>query len=252
MRIAVVHPGTLLGKEVLQQIEARAAGWGEIHLHSTLEEEVGNLADVAGAAGFVGRADAASLDGVGLAFLCGPIEAEREVLAALPEEARAILLSTGASAGDARPAVAGVRAAERAGERRLLSAHPAAVALALLAAPLSRYRPRRLVATVALPVTVESDSGLDDLFEETRRILTFQGGPSTRGRDQRTFNLLADADGATAATIEAQLGSVLGPGLEIGVQAVRAGTFHGVAASVWLELGQEGCGVECGHVHLLE
>ncbi|HLF55406.1 MAG TPA: hypothetical protein VI942_01035 [Thermoanaerobaculia bacterium] len=235
MKFALVHPNTLVGKEVRQQLEARAATFDDVRLLSTIEGEIGAVTEYAGAAAFVGRADAEGLDSVDLAFFCGALEADRAALAHLPAEARAILLSPGATTEDAPPAVAGIARAARAGQRRLTSPHPAAVALALLVAPLERFRPRRVVATVALPVTAESDTALDDLFEESRRILTFQSPPpSVRSRGQRAFNLLPvePADDR----IESQVGAVLGHELPVGIQLVRAGVFHGMVAQVWIDL----------------
>jgi aspartate-semialdehyde dehydrogenase len=231
-RVAVVHSGSLVGRELRQQIAARAERFEEIRVLSTVEEEIGDVTEVAGAAAFVGRVDEHAFDGIDLAYFCGSIERDREALAALPPAVAAVLLSRGATAEDAPAAVAGVGLAGRGGARRLTSPHPATVAATLLLDRLGPFAPRRAVATVALPVTVDSDSGLDDLFDESRRLMSFQS-PAGRGR-QIAFNLTPDA--TAAAQVEREIAAALGRPLEVAVQIVRAGVFHGLALSLWVEL----------------
>jgi len=238
-RVALVHPTSLIGNE-LRQLLARpeCSGW-ETRLLSVDDEEVGQVTEAGGAAAFVGRVDELAFDELDLAFFCGPLERDRRAAATLPASVPAVFAATGAGAEDGRAAIAGVRESRRAGSTRLVSAHPAAVALGLLLDPLGALGLRSARATVALPVSHGEDDGIEELFEETRRLLSFQS-PTPRGKArgrQVAYNLAADdaeSDAIAAATREA----LADEDLPLAVQAVRAGVFHGLALQLWVELDE--------------
>src|SRR5688572_4525970 len=105
---AIVHPASLVAKELREQLERRPELWREVRLFTTTEEEVGMLTDVGGAAAVVHRATPEALDGVDLVFLCGTAAQAREALAMSPAGARVVLLAFDATSADAPPLVAGV------------------------------------------------------------------------------------------------------------------------------------------------
>ena len=74
--VAVVHPTSLLAKELRERLEARSDLCRELRLLSLDEEEIGAVTESAGAAAFVGRLEPDSLAGVDLAFFCGDIARE--------------------------------------------------------------------------------------------------------------------------------------------------------------------------------
>jgi aspartate-semialdehyde dehydrogenase len=233
--VAVVHPTTLVAKELRELLEARPELARELRLLSNDEDEIGTLTEIAGAAAMVGRLEEGALDGVDLALFCGSVARDRDALAFLPARCPAVLLSRGATVEDGFPAVAGVRSEALLGHSRLVSPHPAAIALALLLDPLAPLAPRRAEATVLLPVSSADDAGLDELFEQTRGILAFQGKPKSRiFPTQIAFNLLPAAEDAEAV---ARLAAVaLEAGYPIDLQLVQAGVFHGVAVALHVEL----------------
>jgi hypothetical protein len=234
--VAVVHPTSLLARELRERLEARPDLCSGLRLLSLDEEEIGALTESAGGAAFVGRLDADSFDGVDLAFLCGERGGGSESLRMLPLHLAAVMLGPGAEESGAPPAVAGVRPETWAGQERLASPHPAAIAVVLLVEALASLEPRRAEATVILPVSEIGDPGIEELFGQTRAILAFDGAAARPRRfpAQIAFNLLPAAE--QSEEIERESRRALGRELDLGVQVVQAGVFHGLAVSLRVEL----------------
>jgi len=238
--LAIIHPSNLLGKELRETLGRGAAGptWQEVRLLTTVEQEVGILTDAGGAATLVQRYEPEILDGVSVAFFCGPIAANRPLLAGLPPEVTAVVLSPDATLADGHPVVAGINArpasAGNGGPSVLLSPHPAVVLLAHLLYPLAAFEPRRAVATVVLPASLHDDPGLEELFEQTRQIVAMT--PRRRSQvfgGQLAFNVLpADHAEEMAATVAATLGAVLAAEVPLSIQLVQGGIFHCLALSL--------------------
>lgn len=233
--LAILHPTNLLGKEVRETLQHRAVRWPEVRLLSTRDDEIGTLTEVGGAATVVQRYEPETLEGVSVAFFCGPAEANRPIVAELPAGTSGLLLSLDATAEDAPPVVAGVNPDRAAGARVVLSAHPVAVLLAHLLHPLAPFRPESAVATVVQPASVADNPGIEELFEQTRQILTMTGKRShpVFGA-QISFNLIPAA--LPAEPVEQQLRAVLadagGAPPRIALQIVQGGVFHGLSASL--------------------
>ncbi len=233
-RIAVVHPSTLLGRELCERLAARHDLCRELLPLSTEEAEIGVVID-GPAAALVDRVEEGAFDGVDLSFFCGAIAPDREALALLPAQTPAVLLSNGVTPADAPSAIAGLRSEALVGAPRVASAHPAAVALALLLDPLRELALSRADATLMLPVSLWGTAAIDELFGEARSLLTF--APRERGRRfpvQLAFNLLSSAQ--SAADVERQVLAALGDGLALSVGLVQAGVFHSVAVTLAVEL----------------
>lgn len=234
-RIAVVHPSTLLGKELLERLALRPQLAADLRLLSLDESEVGTLVDAAGAASFVGRVEEGVFDDVDLALFAGEAPADARAAALLPASTPAVFASVGAAPDATLAAIAGVGSEARLGVVRLASAHPAAVALAYLLRPLVAHGLRRAHATVVMPVSTFGATGIDALFEETRALLTFSERKRSRlFPTQVAFNLLPLADDETA--VEAQLAQVVGTGCESSVGLAQGGVFHGLTVSVAVEV----------------
>jgi aspartate-semialdehyde dehydrogenase len=232
--VAIVHPTGLLAKEIRETLERRGAGRPEIRLLSSREDEIGSLTEVAGAAAIVQRFAAEGLERVETAFFCGPIAANRPLLADLPAAVTAVVLSTDATVDDGAAAVAGVSVPRPAPGRPLLSPHPAVVLLAHLLAPLRAYAPEQAVATLVQPASLADDPGLEELFEQTRRIVAMSGRPpKTVFGAQLAFNLLPAA--TAAEPVVRQLDAVLA-GPPVSLQLLQGGVFHGLAASLYFRL----------------
>jgi aspartate-semialdehyde dehydrogenase len=237
--LAIVHPTTLLGKELREILGRRHASlpWQEIRLLSTNEQEVGTLTDAGDAAALVQRYEPGSLDGVAAAFFCGPAAANRPLLAELPAEVTAVMLSPDAGIADGYPVVAGINSRPGGTANILLSPHPAVVLLAHLLHPLAAaYEPRQVTATVIQPASTFDEPGVEELFEETRQIvaMTERRRSSVFGA-QLAFNLLpALRANEAAAGIAASLATVLPKAPPLAVQLLQGGIFHGLAVSLHL------------------
>jgi aspartate-semialdehyde dehydrogenase len=234
--IAILHPTTLLGKELRETLDRRATSWVDVRLLSTHENEIGTLTEVAGAAAVVQRYEPESLAGVSTAFFCGPIERNRPLLAELPADALAVILSFDATVEDGEPVVAGINTAPARRGRPLLSPHPAVVLLAHLLHPLTALGLELAVATVVQPASMEGDAGLEELFEQTREIVAMTSrSPTPVFGSQLSFNLLPAVP--PADPLAAQLGAVLAAAPPVALQVVQGGIFHGISASVYVRLG---------------
>jgi aspartate-semialdehyde dehydrogenase len=230
--VAIVNPMNLLGKELRETLEKLPAVGGDIRLLSNRDDEVGTLTEVAGAAAMVARYGPEKLQGVAAAFLCGPLEDTRPILAELPSETTAVLLSPDATAAAGHPVVAGVNDGAARGGRALLSPHPGVVLLAHLLHALRELAPEEAVATLIQPASMRDDVGLEELFEQTRQIVAMsQRKPSPVFGAQLAFNVLPTL--LPADPVAAQLRAVL-PAPPLALQVLQGGVFHSVAASLYV------------------
>jgi aspartate-semialdehyde dehydrogenase len=240
--IAILHPSGLLGKELRETLDARHPEWSDIRLLSSHEDEIGTLTEVAGAAALVGRFEPERLEDVSVAFFCGEMAANRPLLAELPPETTAIVLSYDATVEDGLPIVAGVNTADAHGGRVLLSPHPGVVLLAHLLHPLRQLALVESIATLIQPASMRENAGLEELFEQTRQIVAMtRRGPSPVFGAQLAFNVLPAP--LPADPIAAQLRSVLAGAPPPALQILQGAVFHSVAASVYVR-GAEPLGLQ--------
>ncbi len=125
-------------------------------------------------------------------------------------------------------------------------AHPASVALALLLTRLHSIEPiARSVTMILEPVSERGKSGIDELHQQTVKLMSFQGLDKAVFDAQVAFNLLPeygeDAP-VSLATIEQRIDRNLASLLAIGgaphmpsLRVIQAPVFHGHSFSVWVE-----------------
>ena len=235
--LAVLNPTQLVAQELRKRLDDQPGFYDELRLLTTVEEEVGTLTESRGAAAVVQRLEAATLEGVDLVFVCGPLAVNRGTLESLPAAVRIVILSIDATLEDGVPLVAGVNLDQAPTERVLVSPNPATVHLAHLLHPLRTLGVRRAVATVLQPASVFGGSALDDLFEQARSLLSFQPiAASVAFERQIVFNLLPTD--LPTELVARQLTAVLDAPGTIAAQVVQAGVFHSSTASLYVELGQ--------------
>jgi aspartate-semialdehyde dehydrogenase len=235
-RIAIVHPLTLVGKELRERLDAAPALATDVRLFASDEEEIGTVTEAAGGATFVHRIEDGAFDDVDLVLLCGDISRDRQALAQIAPGTRVIVLSSGATSADGEPAAADLDEARWLSKPRLLSPSPAALLVARLVAAAQQVGVQRAVASVVLPVSEYDQRGLDTLFDETRALLTFSNPKKAKlFAGQVAFNLIPGRpDGAE---IERQIAAILGDGAPaVAVQSAQGGVFHALSASVHLTL----------------
>jgi len=234
-RIAVLEPTTLLGREVKETLEQHPELAAHLRLLTTREEEFGTLTEIAGAAALVTHATRDSMADLDLLLVCGELSASRPLLDTLPADAIVVLLSPDATLADGVPVVAGVNPQAQERGVVLLSPHPAAVLLAHLLHPLAGLGPRQAVATVIQPTSMYGDAGIDELLEQTRRILTMAGPPSGGPfGGQLAFNVLPGT--MAGESVAGQAAATLGFQGPLAVEVLQGAVFHGMLVSLWVEV----------------
>jgi len=245
--LALIHPTGLIGTELRESLERRRDLWQEMLLLTTTEEELGTLTEVRGAAAMVTAIETNSLDGVDVAFFCGGIAESRPVVEMLPPTTAGIVLAPDAEPEDGHPIVAGVNLETATRDQILVSPHPGTVALAHLLYPLLPFHPRQAIATLLEPVSTHGKEGLDELFEQTRSILTFDPNkPHNVFAGQIAFNVTPVE--AAPEHLAAQLKTVLRTDLELAVHSMQAGIFHGYGVSLYVRLDDDPGAEECAQV----
>lgn len=243
--LAMLHPTSLLAQEVRRSLDDQPDWWTELRLLSTLDGEIGQLTNVRGGAAVVQPFTTDSLEGVDLVFFCGPLEANRMPLATLPPGATAILMAFDAGPEEGAPIVAEVNLEAAEGCTVLLSPHPAVLAVAHLLHPLRALEPQMAAATVVLPASMYEQPGLDELFEQTRAIITFNPErPQEVFGQQMAFNLapgrrLPAVPPVADEQLAVILRQVLGPLPAASLQVIQSGVFHGVSTSVYLRFAAD-------------
>lgn len=241
-RILLVGASSLLGREIAEDLNASSFSSGTVVLLDS-DAEAGKLEDIGGEAAVLQAVEPGSFENADAVIFATAADAGR-----FWEDA----LRLGAAAVDATGTVQGLPVlSPRLGRTAPLSleisgvtaAHPAAT---MLAAALQPFQQRGLLqgayATVLQPASENGSAALDELHQQTIRLLSFQSLPMEQHDIQVAFNLLhrlgddAKVDpAATALTVERQLPALLGDGAPAPVlQWLQAPVFHGYAVSLFV------------------
>lgn len=264
-RVGVVGASSMVGKELSEELAESQLATAEIILLDE-EDAAGQVTSAGEEASFIQRLDSSSFDGLDFAFFAGSAE--------LTERQWQNARRAGASIVDLTYALEGapevLLRAPWIGEADLsqtpapslqtpavVSAHPAAIMLALTASRLRSKLPLMSVAaTVLQPASEHGREAMDELHQQTVSLLAFHDLPQDQYDAQVAFNMLArygeDARVKledAAARIKRHYATISGGSLpELAVQLVHAPVFHGYAASVLVEFQEE---VELGKVEQL-
>jgi aspartate-semialdehyde dehydrogenase len=257
-RIAIVGAGSLRGKELNDSLADSPFAGADFILMDD-EAQLGNLEAVGDEVTFIQRIDPDSFRNVDFAFFTGDqeltlrhwesahragagivdlsfaLEGKSGVLVRAPwvdETLHAPALQPGSrTPGLDTPAV--------------VTAHPVAVALALLLGRISQSTPIRIAsATVLEPASEYGRSAMDELHQQTVKLLSFQDLPRQVYDTQVAFNATPSFGEAAKFSIAASesrirrhfalLSSDRLP--DVAVQLLHAPVFHGYGMSVAVEL----------------
>ncbi len=141
-----------------------------------------------------------------------------------------IFLDPAAAPADAEEIVAGVNLERAAAGGVLVSPHPGVIALAHLLRPLAGLGLEEAVAWLVEPASSVGQAGVDELLDQTRKVLAFDTAVAGGVFGRRLAHNLYPS-GAAAALADSA-GRVLGGELRLSVELLRAGVFHSLAASV--------------------
>ncbi len=262
LRIALVGAGTLLGKALNDELAASAFASADFHLIDD-EGALGKLAATADEVTFIQRIEPDSFDGCDFTFFAGGPELTRKHwrnaldagssivdLSGELEGASGILVRAPWIQGD--PAATTGPAAHAAGKpnqvaapdlqtRAVVSAHPVAVLLALLAARSQRIAPLHSVwATLLQPASEYGHAALEELHQQTTNLLSFQPLPMEVFGGQTAFTLAVSLGGVALSTAAdvirrhyAKIASA--PAASLALQIIQVPVFHGYALSVAVE-----------------
>jgi aspartate-semialdehyde dehydrogenase len=237
-RVGILEPTGLLGKELRDQLDAHPELASEVRLYSQREEEVGTLTEVAGAAAVVLALTLEELEGLDLLFVCDPRPEELAILDRLPAGASVIVVAPTTPVPGGRPVIAGDSDDGIERGEILVSPHPAVVGLAQLLRPLQELGLEEVVATILRPVSMYDQAALEEVFAQTRALVEFKSpAAGERFPHQLAFNLLPGPSDE-AAVVE-QLAALLGGEPSIAAHSLQAGIFHGLALSVFCQLGPD-------------
>ena len=264
-RVGVVGASSMAGKDLSEELAESQLATAEIILLD--EEDAAGLVTSAGEeASFIQRLDSSSFEGLDFVFFAGSAElTERQWQNARRGDASIVDLTY---ALEDTPGV--LLRAPWIGEADLsrapapdletpavVSAHPAAIMLALTASRLRSKLPLLSVAaTVLQPASEHGRAAMDELHQQTVSLLAFHDLPQDQYDAQVAFNLLARYGEEARSRLEDAEARILrhyatisgGSLPELALQLVHAPVFHGYTASVLVEFGEE---IELGSVERL-
>ena len=254
-RIAVVGASSLAGKELSDALGESSFAASSVTLLDE-DDASGQLTTAGDEVSFIQRIDASSFEGMDLVFFAGDKAAAIKYWQVARKAGAAIIDLTSALEGyDAVPVrspwVAAVPGGgvKRAAQLNLetaavVSAHPAAVMLALVAARIAaRFLVKSLAATVLEPASQYGRLAMDELHQQTVSLLSFHTLPREQYDAQAAFNLLpAMGEEAkinlheTELRIEKQYAGLTTGMPELALQLIHAPVFHGYVASMFVEV----------------
>ncbi len=250
LRGAVVGASTLLGKELAEELNGATSAVWDITLLDA--EDAGGTITAAGDEALVIQPiSAQSFTGIDVVFFAGEGSTALEFWKAAQKARASIVDLTGALEGQPHvlvrsPLVEGGATPDLATIAEV-SAHPAAIMLALARAKLRSIGLTRMAATVLQPASELGNAGVEEIHQQTVGLLSFKPLKKDIYDAQIAFNVVASLGTAAKANlkniqekIHRHVGILTGEGAadSVMLQLLQAPVFHGYTASVFLETSQ--------------
>lgn len=258
-RIGIVGASSLVGKELSDELGESVLGASDFVLLDE-DEAAGQITATGDEASFIQRLDASSFDHMDFVFFAGSAESTkkywqdaRRAGASIVDLTSALegekgVLACAPWVGEALAANAPSNAAELdLNTTAVVTGHPAALMLALVAARIKMKLPlKNFAATVLEPASENGRLAMDELHQQTVNLLSFQTLPREQYDAQVAFNMLPSL-GENAkvklAMAERRIrdqyaefsAGVLPP---LALQLVQTPVFHGYTMSVLVEVAQ--------------
>jgi aspartate-semialdehyde dehydrogenase len=251
-RVAIVGAATLKGKELKEVLEERNFPAVDIRLLDD-NESLGQLEQVQDEISFVQPVTPDQLEHVDFTFFASEPAFTRSNWKLARQAGSAIVdLSSALESEASIPVMApwierelGIQPQLNLGSSTVITAHPAATALALLLLRAAKAGAiRRAAATVFEPVSEQGRRGMDELHEQTVNLLSFQPMPTKVFDTQVAFNMIGRYGPASAQSLESierrignHLRSLLGD--RVGMPALtllEAPVFHAHTFSIYIEM----------------
>jgi aspartate-semialdehyde dehydrogenase len=253
-RAAIVGAGSLKGKELAEMLNERNFPAADIRLLDD-DESLGQLEAMGDEISFIQRVRAEQFEHVDFTFFASDQDSTRKSWRDARDAGSAIIDLSAVLEDQAGATVRSLWVERERGQVAppelqpgpCVTAHPAAVALALL---LLRARKavaiRRVVATVFEPASEHAQRGMDELHQQTVNLLSFQPLPKEVFDVQVAFNMVSrygHKSQPALDSIEARLlrhyRKIAGDDAPLpSLLLLQAPIFHGHAMAVFLEIDQ--------------
>lgn len=263
LRIAVVGAGTLLGKALSDELALSTFAAADVRLLDDDEDVHGKLAAVDDEITLIQPIEPDSFDGCDFVFFAGNAAITKKHLRQALKTGACIVDLSGElekapgvlvrapwvpqrPAGDRTPGAQGMAKTPTPDldTRAVVSAHPVAVLLAMLAARSQKVGPLHgLWATLLQPASEYGHAALEELHQQTANLLSFQPLPTEVFGGQTAFTLAVSFDARGQAALSAaadkirrhyaKISSV--PASSLALQVIQVPVFHGYALSVSVE-----------------
>ena len=245
---------SLLGKELSEALADSAMATSDVVLLDA-EDTAGRLSSLGEEANFIQRLDADAISGLDIVFFAGDADTTRRYLNAANEAGASVVDLTYALENDPNAILRGLWGGLPGRTRQpdlttpaIVSAHPAALMLALLIRRLNaRLAIRTVAATFFEPASEHGQAAMDELHQQTVSLLSFQSLPRDQYDAQVAFNMLpsvGEAGKLNLSTIGArildQYRALAGDeaAANVTVQVLQAPVFHGYTATLLVESEQ--------------
>jgi aspartate-semialdehyde dehydrogenase len=256
-RIAIVGAASLAGKELGDALSESTFASSSFTL---LDEDraTGQIASAGDEISFIQPIDANSFDAMDFVFFSGDGEVAEKYWKTARKAGAGTIDMTFALDAEAgvlvrSPWVAAAQTQAKSPTAELdldtsavVSAHPVAAILALIAARASaKFEVARVSATVLEPASQYGRAAMDELHQQTVSLLSFQKLPREVYDAQVAFNLL-QAMGEEAKVrlsdserrISSHYKALIADGPELALQLIHAPVFHGYVLSVFVEVAR--------------
>ena len=256
-RIGIVGANSLLGKELADELNESLLAASDFVLFDD-EEAAGQVAAVGDEPAVIQQVEPGSFARMDFVFFSGT-EADTQAHWQAARKAGASIVDLGDTLEKERGVL--VRApmvgeALKAGGKKagvplgletvaVVSAHPAAVMLATIAARIqTKLAIRSLAATMVEPASQHGRGAMDELHQQTVNLLSFQTLPKDQYDAQVAFNLLPSLGESSQVKLAAAEERILrhyeivGAGSlpKLDLELVQAPVFHGYVGSLLVEL----------------
>jgi len=251
-RIAIVGAASIRGKQLTEAVSESIFGACEFVLMDD-KEALGQLEAVGDEVTFIQPITGDSFEGIDFTFFAGAAESTRLYWQAAQQSGSSIVDLSGGLEGEAgvlvcapwlQEALGATTAAPTLQTPAVVSAHPAALALALMLERLQRLGAiRNVSATVMEPASEYGRAALDELHQQTVSLLSFQTVPTEVYDVQVAFNTVASfGESAKVRLAESQARirrhyALLSGGRlpQLSLQLIHVPVFHGHTHSVSIE-----------------
>jgi len=251
-RAAIVGAASLKGKEIAEMLNERNFPAVDVRLLDD-DESLGQLEAMGDEISFIQSVRAEQFEHVDFTFFASDMDCTRKNWKRARDAGSAIIDVSAALENEPGASVRSLWVERERGQLAppdlqpgpCVTAHPAAVALALLLLRAQKAGPiRRVVATVFEPASEHGQRGMDELHQQTVNLLSFQPLPKDVYDVQVAFNMVARYGQKSQPSLDSVEARVLRHYKKIAgdeapqpsLMLLQAPIFHGHALAVFLEM----------------